>query len=329
MARQAGFRYSQSRFSLRESTSFREANGDDRCVGISYGVTREERDTSEGNMRRCITTSRLSDGWAALGKLAWVGAIASAILLGLAPNPVQAQRRIFGSPAAAARYWRTVHAIQDQVAAAKNVLAAAETQAAMSQRQIDEAAQKLSTIRDALEKERENIAEAGKTLREIETEIVADQPPDSEFARAQTAFEQAQKTYHREMRRVVSSTSTAKLSSSQKEALEADSAYRFARQEMQKAAKELSRIRQKLFRANEDWLAARREQIDADKSARDQKRQAGTTGLGSLSDKQDLRTAREVAAAARTMIALGESRLRYLGVRPRTTTERSPGEQRD
>jgi hypothetical protein len=98
---------------------------------------------------------------------------------------------------------------------------------------------------------------------------------------------------------------------------------------MQKAAKELDRVRQKLFRANEDWLAARREQIDADKSARDQKRQAGTTGLGALSDKQDLRTAREVAAAARTMIAIGESRLRYLGVRPRATTERSPGETRD
>jgi chromosome segregation ATPase len=274
-------------------------------------------------------TSQTFYGPAAPGKLGWAATLLGVLLLLLAPGYADGQVRVFRSRAARARYWATVNAIQQQVDDAKSVLSVAESRAAMSQRQIDEAAQKLSSIRDTLEKERSNIAEAGKTLRAIEAEIVAAQPEDSDFAHAQAAVDDAKKALNREMRRVVSTTESGKLTPSQKEALEEDSAYRFARQEMQKAAKELDSLRQKLFRANEDWLAARREQIDAEKAAREQKKQAGTTGLGSLSDKQDLRTARGVASAAMTVVAMGELRLRQLGVRPRTPSQRSPGEQTD
>lgn len=43
---------------------------------------------------------------------------------------------------------------------------------------------------------------------------------------------------------------------------------------------------------------------------------AKAAGLGSPGDRQDLRTAQNVAAAARSIIAQGESRLRQLGASP-------------
>jgi chromosome segregation ATPase len=268
-----------------------------------------------------------------LGSLLWISLCSDA---GAQHRRGRSAASRHAAAAAAARKRQMTLAIQQQVAEARQVLATAETRAALSQAQVNQAVEKLSSIRTALEAARADDREAEKTLRAVEAEILAEQGPHSEFARAQTALEETQRALHRQLHGSVALPDDAqlpseparladslKLTEAQRQALQNDAGYQQAYQGLKEAARNLERVRQALLQQDADWIAARQDCRDAEQRARESEQQAGTAGLGSLGSKLTARNAQQVAAAARTIIAQGESQLRGLGVSTKTPSPSS------
>ncbi len=231
---------------------------------------------------------------------------------------------------AKARKQQAVKSIQRQVAAARQVLVAAESQGRMSRSKVNQAISKLSKIHIDIENAHQDLQESAKTLHEVEAEIRSEQKPDSDLSRANAAMAKAKDDVNLAIHRVLRLPEDhgasvgderlkdlAKLSPEQRKTLESDSSYAVARGVMKAAGREAEQIRRKVFRSDPEWVAARRDVVDAEMRSRKGSRQARTTGLGSLGDRQDLRKAKNVAAAARTVIARGEIRIRQLGGKKR------------
>ena len=232
---------------------------------------------------------------------------------------------------------KAAQSIQRQLDAARNVLANAESQAAISEATVSNAISQLSDIRVQIENAHDDVAQAAKTLHELEKEILADQLPNSELIIAQEVLRQAKNTMHDALHRVFNilhesgvSDETARLrefeslSDEQKVMLEKDPSYQVAQRDMQTAAAQVTRLRRELFLADKQWVDARQELTDADKSSREGTRQATTTGMNMFGGQQKLRSNRQVAAAARSVIAQGEARLRQLGA----STTSSPNKKK-
>jgi hypothetical protein len=236
--------------------------------------------------------------------------------------PKQNRNRRAAANAAAQRQ-RLIGKLRQQLSAAQDVLATAQSQGAASQQALDAAASKLSSIRDELEQSRLDANEGQKAMHEIEAEILAEQPADSEYARVKAEVENAKTALNREVRRILPAADSAKLSETDRQMLEEDAEYRRARLALQSAAKMLDRVRQKLFRADPDWVSAEKDLYAARQEEHEQEQAATTTGVGTLSDKQDLRSAQGLAAAAQAVIAKAEARLRRLGVNPNQESAKS------
>jgi hypothetical protein len=121
----------------------------------------------------------------------------------------------------------------------------------------------------------------------------------------------------------------AALSSETRKELEADEKYHEAAELVKSQGKKLAQIRQKLFEADSEWVDLRKELAEATKKIREEKTAAGTAGLGSLDDRQDLRKSQNLAATARGMIMQYEMQLARLGAKPAApkTTTKSPGQK--
>jgi hypothetical protein len=223
--------------------------------------------------------------------------------------------------AAAAQKQRLVERLRRQLDAARGVLSAAQSSGSLSQQALDEAARKLSSIRTELEQVRLDAKEAEKTMRGIEAEILAEQAPDSEYVHAKMAVDEAKQLLQRESRRVFPAADPARLTAAQREMLENDEGYQRAKAKLEFAAKALDRERQKLFRADPQWTAAQKDLYAARQEEDRQEQTSVATGVGTLDDKQNLKSAQSLAAAAQSVIGLAEARLRRLGV--------NPDEQRD
>jgi hypothetical protein len=224
---------------------------------------------------------------------------------------------------AAAERQRLIARLRQQLAAAQGVLATAQSQGALSQQALDAAAARLTSIRGELEKSRLDATEAEKTMREVEKEILAEQAADSEYARVKRAVDDAKAALDREIRRILPGADPAKLSTTDRETLEDDEEYRRARIALKSAAEMLNDVRQELFRADQDWTSAQKDLYAAKQEEHKQEQVATTAGVGSLSDKQDLRSAQGLAAAAQATIAKAEARLRRLGVNPNQKSGKS------
>lgn len=231
--------------------------------------------------------------------------------------------------AAKARKAQQIKSIQQQLSVARQILANAESQTAMSQGEVNQALAKLSGIRTEIESAEDDVEQAVKTLHAIEAEILAEQPPDSEFATALAAETQAKDDVHRAIHRVLGLpehpgqsvdaallNDVAEISAAQRQALDSDVNYLVAQQDLKDAAARVEKLRRQLFQANADWIAAERDLSEAHTRAREGTEQAKTAGLSSLDDRQDLSRAQNVAAAARALVAQGEARLRQLGAKP-------------
>lgn len=265
-----------------------------------------------------------------------------ALLLGLACPSANARGRSRGSAKAAAaaakaRKQRAIKALQQQVAAAQQVLSAAESQAAMSQSEVTRAAETLSGIREQIKSERLNVQEANKALQELESEILGQQGPDSDYARTQAKLKSARHTLHRVMHRVLTLPDDsdqadeaarlrdlARLSQEDKAKLEQDLDYQVAQENVKLAARRHDEARRTVLEANAEWVAARKELADNEKSVRESSEHSQGAALSSLDDRQNLHRAQTIAAEARAIIAQGEARLRQLGATPQNSAARLP-----
>jgi hypothetical protein len=221
-----------------------------------------------------------------------------------------------------------VEKLQRQRDAAREVLSAARSTASLSQQALEEAAQKLSSIRAELEQSRLDAKEAEKTMREVEAEILSEQPPESEYIRLKMAVDDAKQSLQREIRRLLPAADPDQLTAQQRQTLEDDEAYRQAKLELSIAAKALDRVRQKLFQADPEWAAAQKDLYAARQDEFRQEQSSLSTGVGSLDDKQNLKTAQSLAAAAELVIGVAEARLRRLGVNPNPKRDQSPKRSR-
>jgi hypothetical protein len=255
-----------------------------------------------------------------------VAALLAAILLAAASAcPAQSGKKNRGrkaAAAAAAQKQRVAEKLQRQLGAARQVLAAAQSSGSLSQQALDEAAQKLSSIRAELEQNRLDAKEAEKTMRAIEAEILTEQPADSEYIRLKMAVDGARHSLEREIRRLLPAADPASLTAAERKTMDTSDAYRQAKLELGIAAKALDRERQKLFQADPQWTAAQKDLYAARQEEARQEQSSVATGVGTLDDKQNLKSAQSLAAAAEAMIALAEARLRRLGVNPSQQRDR-------
>lgn len=235
--------------------------------------------------------------------------------------------------AMAARKKQMIQATQQQVAQAQKILSAAESQTAMSQQELATALSQISVLRKEMETARLSVQEATKTLQSIEKEILDEQPPTSDYSRAQAALEKAQRELHEIVHRYVqvpndADTSDesaryaeiAKMSPEERHLLETDGSYQRALSAMKDALRVRDDERQKLFEQDSQWIAAHRDLLEARKAVREPDRQAKSLGHSTMSDKQQLQQAQMIAAEARAVIMQGELQLRALGARPTKST---------
>jgi len=245
--------------------------------------------------------------------------------------------------AASARKAQLVNTLQRQVATARQMLAAAESNTAMSQAEVNQALVKLSGIRVEIESAEDDVVQALKTQHAIEAEILAEQAKDSELAKALVAEAQAKEEIHLAIHGALhlpgheaKSVDTARLvdvatlSDIQKRTLEEDQKYRVAKEALKETAAQVERLQQKLFQDDPDWIAAQRDLSDARQRELAGEQHAKTVGGSSFGDKQALSKSKHVADAARALVNQGEARLRQLGAKPtsRTNSSRSTQSQK-
>lgn len=278
---------------------------------------------------------------ARVARVCFIAALVTLLLVDLSGQAEAARKRRRssrsrnGAAAAKAAKQRAISSIQKQVAAAQKVLAAAESKASMSQSELSRAVAELNNIRDDVDSSQLDAREAAEILRELESEILSEQPKDSEWAQAQVALAEARDALHDVIHRLVqlppddgtgagaSERHFAKLSSAGRERLESDPDYRRVHEAFQKVSREVTQLRDKVLAADSEWVSARQDLADAAKAARESNQQAKSAALSALGDSRDLRKSQDVAAMARSIIAQGEARLRQLGAKASTSSSKS------
>jgi DNA repair exonuclease SbcCD ATPase subunit len=230
--------------------------------------------------------------------------------------------------AADSRKKQTIQEIQNQVAIARQALAAAESQFAMSEKELNLMRERLAAIRSEMTAAGSEERRAREELREIESSIVGDQGPDSPLGNAQADIDEAELLLHREMHRVVPlpehttkamladrAADARLLSDDERKALRNDDQYQLAQAKLTAARRAFTQTRQDLLKRNPEWVAASKAVADAHKRESMLKQKGNASARGSLPARRDLCTAEDVAAAARATILQGEAMLRHLGVK--------------
>jgi len=246
----------------------------------------------------------------------------------LSSSEAEAQRRGRGGAAAAAARKRAMIAgVQKRLTAARQLLAAAESQTLMSQGEVNQAVSKLSEIRTSLESDEQEANEAAKSLHEIEDAVL---DKSSEFRLLEQALDTAKDDVHAVIHKVIKRlgdhpdttddtcrmSDMAHLSNEERKRLEENTDYHKAVELMEAQARKVTQLRQKLFQADPQWVSVRKEAAEATRKARQERAQASATGIGSLDDRRNLRTAKGIAADARVAIAECEALLQRLGAKP-------------
>lgn len=282
------------------------------------------------NSLRCsrafFPSSSRCRGW--FSPLVLMALVAMAVIL--ASTEAEAQRRgrgRGGAAAAAARKRAMIAGVQKRLTAARQLLAAAENQTQMSQGEVNQAVSKLSEIRTSLESDEQEANEAAKSLHEIEDAVL---DRSSEFRLAEQALDMAKDDVHAVLHKVIQRlgdhpdttddacrmADMAQLSNDERKRLEENKDYQKAVELMKAQAREVTQLRQKLFQADPQWVSVRKEAAEATRKARQERAQASATGIGSLDDRRNLRTAKSIAADARVAIAECEALLQRLGAKP-------------
>lgn len=225
---------------------------------------------------------------------------------------------------------RMTSMIQQQIEAAKKVLAAAESKANMSQSELQQAMSNLSSIQNEINSAESELREAMKALNETEEEILKSQGRNSELGKAEAALQQAKDASHQIVHEILNlppdkedQTSRAgrladlaKLSASQRQTLDTDARYKAALDKLRDAGKQVDDVKRQLFRANADWNAAQEAVAEAQEKLREERQHAKATGANTSRSKQKVQSAQSVAAAARAVIQQGEARLKMLSRMP-------------
>jgi len=283
-------------------------------------------------MRSCSSSGRLTATLIPSRRAAvTVVVITALVLVNIATNEALARGRSRGrssAAAAAARKKQTIQTIQNQVAVARQVLVAAESQTAMSEKELAAVRERITATRGEIEAAGSEEREALAALRETEADILDDQGPETPLGKAKAALDEAQRALDVELHRVVSlpehaatltpaerSAEARALSAKDRQTLQSDTQYLLALSSLENAKRDYARVREDVFKRDPEWVAASKAVGEAHRKESKAKRDGSAGALPAMSTKRNLRTSQEVAAAARATIAQGEAMLRQLGVK--------------
>ncbi len=141
---------------------------------------------------------------ARLRKFAWLSPLTSTILLlDFSLHVAVAKKRSNSSRMSSTAKARMTSQIEQQIATARNVLAAAESKANMSQSEANQTRANLSKIKGDVESQHLEVRRAAKVLSAVEAEILEAQPQDSELSHALKAVEVAKEETHQSIHRVL------------------------------------------------------------------------------------------------------------------------------
>jgi hypothetical protein len=255
--------------------------------------------------------------YAAFGRLKFFTLALAALLaaLALSDTAFARKRRHRGhkssAAAAAARKKQAVRSIRAQIAAAQQALAAAESAGGVAHVQLEEMRTRVSRAREAMAQAVDEEREARQDLQDLEEEILEGQSPESEFGRAQARLAVARRVAE-EIRAPYRGNWAG---------LNTDGNYLAGVEELRAAKREYDRTRAALLSKNPDWQYASQELREMLAQHREE-RKGGGGSLSMMTASRNLRSAQEIAAAARQVIATGEARLRQLGEKVPSSTQR-------
>jgi hypothetical protein len=263
----------------------------------------------------------------------WLRVVLFTLLLVFACHDSALARRRRGrgqssAAAAAARRKATIQQAQAQIAAANQVLAAAQFKGANAQGKLQETLSKLQTAASEQDRAHDTEASLRKELYEIEKEILSEQSSDTPYAKTleelNTAKKQAAAAKAQIMARpdVIDELANLKgvaLTNATNLRLETFLAYADPNLRAKTAAKELERIKLELFRADIDWKETHQALVDVQHDISIARSEAAAAGFSRAKPLGDYREASHAAAAARAAIAQAEGVLRSLNATASTS----------
>lgn len=248
------------------------------------------------------------------------------------PASALAQRRggRGGAAAAAARRQQMISQLQMQLTQLQQVLASAEMTISDAQSQVSTANDRIEGARKSISDAKSGALESSKSQKSIEAEILSAQSEDSEYAKANLAFLEAQEDLKVAQDRVLASDAyqaekaavlkapdhAAKLSKLQHDALADDPGYMAARDKLKAARVVVNHVKMDLFKANSDWVAATAAAKDAQSEETKANSEATRGAMKKLPAMRNLREAQAVADEARENIAAIQYQLKLLGAQP-------------
>jgi len=265
-----------------------------------------------------------------LGMLALCGVVGSI-------QPVFARGRGGGQSAAQKRAMM-IQAAQQQLVMGTQMLAAAESAASEAQSEVSAATDRIEGARKSITDAKSGAQESTKSQKSIEAEILAAQSDGSEYAKASLAFFAAQEDLKSAKERVLSADTylaekakllkeenhAAKLSKLQRDALNDDDQYVPALDKSKSTSLVLNRIKNDLFKANSDWVAAAAANKEAAAEEAKANVEASKGAFKKMPAVRSLREARAAADEARAVVVDAQMKLRMLGAQPPKGMPTSP-----
>ena len=169
-----------------------------------------------------------------------------------------------------------------QVETAQQTLDEAKKKGSMSEAEIDAVQQRIDRAREALDSVDTKLQTVRKNLQDMEKKLLLSQPPDSDVAKAQAAYDKAREDLDREAARVTQSPECQKRIKRvenvvdagklrafiRRDALENDVRYQNALLDYQYARKEFNRLKTAAFSADTEWSLAAAAVREAEEKAR-------------------------------------------------------------
>ena len=219
-----------------------------------------------------------------------------------------------------------INSANQQLAAARNVLAVAESKGANAQSRLGSATIKLQQAADEFRTAHSAVHSLTVQQNEIETEILDQQADDSPLALAEDKVDQAKDHLDEIATRLLDSPAIKEKLAGLKgsefyarraEVLSLEPEYSLARSQLQLVADDLERIRRELFQSDSGWKSTAESLVEARKDEAKADSSSASSGMSRLAPLGDLRKASNAAAAARQAIAQSEAVLKSLKSTPK------------
>jgi chromosome segregation ATPase len=223
-----------------------------------------------------------------------------------------------------------IKVLQKQVAEAQTFLGQAESELATATSDVQTNKGQVEAAREQLNANEKETQAATKQLHEVEAQVLAAQPPDSAYGKAQQQLDDAHLKLDQVIHQVLPelpahpenateqdrSTERSRLTLSQKAKLKASAEYTEATKNVAAANDQLSQVRKTALEADPAWTQAHeaRQALIAD--GKTLEGNAKTAGAAYTASQKKFKVLNDRVTSARRMVAEGTQHLAALGAKP-------------